>query len=100
MRVPMPMENGRKCSGRRVRPFVHICLAVAITPEAMSDPGRYIELLLESFAELEQALLPKRPTPRKTARKKTTPKKPAKTKPAAKKAAGKSAQKRKRARSG
>jgi WS/DGAT/MGAT family acyltransferase len=77
-----------------------ICLAVASTPEAMSDPGRYIELLLESFAELERALIPKRPTPKKTARKKTTPKKPAKTKPAAKKAAGKSVGKRKRARSG
>jgi WS/DGAT/MGAT family acyltransferase len=72
-----------------------ICLAVASTPEAMSDPGRYIELLLESFAELERALLPKRPTPKKKTRKK-----PVKRKPAAKKAVGKTARKKKTPRSG
>jgi topoisomerase IA-like protein len=66
----------------------------------MSDPGRYIELLLESFAELERALIPQRSTRKKTTSKKTTRKKTAKTKPAAKKAAGKSVGKRKRARSG
>ena len=36
-----------------------ICLGVASTPEAMSNPGRYVELLLASFAELEQALVPR-----------------------------------------
>ena len=72
-----------------------ICLAVASTPEAMSNPALYIELLLESFAELERALIPERST-----RKKTTRKKPAKTKPAAKKASGKSVRKKKAARSG
>ena len=77
-----------------------ICLAVASTPEAMSNPGRYIELLLESFAELEQALIPQRSARKKTTRKKTTRKKTAKPKPAAKKAASKSVAKRKRARSG
>jgi len=61
-----------------------IFLGVASTPEAMSNPGRYIELLLESFVELEQALVPARArrkpvvrkkTPvRKAARKKTAPK--------------------------
>jgi len=57
-----------------------ICLAVASTPEAMNNPGRYIELLLESFGELEAALLP-----RKAARKKTARKKPAKARPIRKK---------------
>lgn len=57
-----------------------ICLAVASTPEAMNNPGRYIELLLESFAELERALLP-----RKTTRKKAVRSQSAKTRAGAKK---------------
>lgn len=71
-----------------------ICLAVASTPEAMSNPDRYIELLLESFAELEQALLPISTSPRKKTRKA-----PVRKKPAAKKTAGKPARKKKAARS-
>jgi WS/DGAT/MGAT family acyltransferase len=70
-----------------------ICLAVASTPEAMRNPDRYIELLLQSFDELEQAVLPKRSGPKKKARKKSR-----KTKPVAKPPARKAAAKRKSAR--
>jgi len=66
-----------------------ICLAVASTPEAMRNPDRYIELLLQSFDELEQAVLPKRPGPKKKARKKSLKTKLV-AKPPAKKTAGKS----------
>ncbi|MCP5130482.1 MAG: wax ester/triacylglycerol synthase family O-acyltransferase [Pseudomonadales bacterium] len=46
-----------------------ICLGVASTPEAMSKPARYVELLLESFAELERKL-PQSRAPKKAAVKK------------------------------
>ena len=62
-----------------------ICLAVASTPEAMNNPGRYIELLLESVKELETALLP-----RKSARRKTPRKQPAKAGSTRKKASKRS----------
>jgi hypothetical protein len=71
-----------------------IFLGVASTPEAMSNPGRYVELLLASFAELEQALVPaqgagKRVPGKKTTSRKTVPAKTARKKPAAGKAARK-----------
>jgi hypothetical protein len=73
-----------------------ICLGVASTPEAMANPGRYIELLLESVDELEQALLPARKSGgRRPAAKKATPKKPVRKKPAAKKIAAKKAARKK-----
>ena len=62
-----------------------ICLAVASTPEAMNNPGRYIELLLESVKDLETALLP-----RKSARRKTPRKQPAKAGSTRKKASKRS----------
>jgi WS/DGAT/MGAT family acyltransferase len=68
-----------------------ICLGVASTPEAMSNPGRYIELLLESFAELEQALVPGQAVGKRVARKKTRPRKAAPQKTARKKVAAKKA---------
>jgi hypothetical protein len=68
-----------------------ICLGVASTPEAMSNPGRYIELLLESFAELEQALVPGQAVGKHVARKKTRPRKAAPQKTARKKVAAKKA---------
>ena len=81
-----------------------ICLGVASTPEAMSNPGRYVELLLASFAELEQALgsaktaskrkarvkhTPRKTAAKKTARRKSTPGTASPGKPARKKAASK-----------
>ena len=72
-----------------------ICLGVASTPEAMSNPGRYVELLLASFAELEQALVPAQPAGKRVPGKKTTPRKTAPGKTARKKAAaGKTARKK------
>lgn len=72
-----------------------ICLGVASTPEAMSNPGRYVELLLASFAELEQALVPAQPAGKRVPGKKTTPRKTAPVKTARKKAAaGKAARKK------
>jgi hypothetical protein len=72
-----------------------ICLGVASTPEAMSNPGRYIELLQESFAELEQALVPATATGKRAAGRKTTARKPARSKAArGQSAAGKVARKK------
>jgi WS/DGAT/MGAT family acyltransferase len=72
-----------------------ICLGVASTPEAMSNPGRYIELLQASFAELEQALVPAQPARKRVPGKKTTPRKTAPGKTARRKAAaGKAARKK------
>ena len=67
-----------------------ICLAVASTPEAMSNPARYIELLQNSFADLEQAILPATSSRRKITRKKSI-----RTAAAAKKAVKKPVRKRK-----
>ena len=69
-----------------------ICLGVASTPEAMDNPGRYIELLLESMAELEQALIPAR---KRSARKKAAPRKAARKKVVRKKVSAKKAPARK-----
>ena len=44
-----------------------ICLGVASTPEAMDNPRRYIELLLESLAELGKTLIPVRATRKRAA---------------------------------
>jgi WS/DGAT/MGAT family acyltransferase len=63
-----------------------ICLGVASTPEAMDNPGRYIELLLESMSELEQALVPAR---KSSTRKKAAPRKAARKAVARKKAGAK-----------
>lgn len=49
----------------------NICLGVASTPEAMSNPGRYVELLLESYEELALALAPARKKAKPRAKKKT-----------------------------
>lgn len=68
-----------------------ICLGVASTPEAMANPGRYIELLLESMGQLEQALLPVRGKGRRPAAKKVKPKNSGRKKPPAKKTAAKKA---------
>jgi hypothetical protein len=51
----------------------NICLGVASTPESMSNPRRYIQFLLASFAELEQALLAKHAAAKGMSRKKVTP---------------------------
>ena len=72
-----------------------ICLGVASTPEAMANPGRYIELLRESVDELEQALLPARKSGGRPAAKKSRQKKPVRKKPAAKKIAAKKAARKK-----
>jgi hypothetical protein len=71
-----------------------ICLGVASTPEAMSNPGRYIELLLESLDELEEALAPapgtgKRGAGGKARTRKAAAAKAIRRKPAAAKAPGK-----------
>jgi topoisomerase IA-like protein len=50
----------------------------------MANPGRYIELLLESVDELEQALLPARKSGRRPAAKKIAAKKAARKKTPAK----------------
>ena len=50
----------------------NICLGVASTPESMSNPRRYIQFLLASFAELEQALVAKHAAAKGTSRKKVT----------------------------
>jgi diacylglycerol O-acyltransferase len=73
-----------------------ICLGVASTPEAMSNPGRYIELLLESLEELELALAPARKRVKPRAAKKTRAGKTAVAKPVRKKS-GAAAAARKRA---
>ncbi len=65
----------------------NIFLGVASTPEAMANPGRYIELLLDSVDKLEHALIPARGAGMRTAAKKVTPKKSVRKKPAAKKTA-------------
>lgn len=70
-----------------------ICLAVASTPEAMSNPARYIELLLAAVNELERAILPRSSVPARSPRKATTgknraSKKTVKKSRAAKKPAG------------
>jgi hypothetical protein len=49
-----------------------ICLAVASTPEAMSSPARYIELLLAAVTELERTILSRSSTPARSARKTRT----------------------------
>lgn len=68
-----------------------ICLGVASTPEAMANPGRYVELLQESLSELEQALelAPTRPTAKRAAAAGRRPRKPAQAKITRKKAAPK-----------
>lgn len=68
-----------------------ICLGVASTPEAMSNPGRYVELLLESLGELEQALVPARSARKRATSKKVTTRKTASRKAPRKKAAPKKA---------
>ena len=81
-----------------------ICLGVASTPEAMANPGRYIELLLDSVDKLERALIPRRGASgrapakkhpaKKSQRKKPPQKKIAGKKPAGKKTAAKNARKK------
>jgi WS/DGAT/MGAT family acyltransferase len=66
-----------------------ICLGVASTPESMSNPRRYVELLLASFEELEQALVPKQAAAKRTPRKKAAASKAAPRKNPGKKAAPK-----------
>lgn len=66
-----------------------ICLGVASTPEAMSNPGRYVELLLESFEELALALAPAPEKTRSRAKKKPRAGKKAVAKTARKKSAAK-----------
>lgn len=50
-----------------------IWLGVASTPESMSNPRLYIQFLLASFAELEQARVAKHAAAKRVSRKKVTP---------------------------
>ena len=73
----------------------NICLGVASTPESMSNPRHYVELLVASFAELEQALVPKQDAGKRTPRKKAAARKAAPRKIPGKKAAPKKATRKK-----
>jgi WS/DGAT/MGAT family acyltransferase len=66
-----------------------ICLAVGATPETLREPARLIELIRAHFADLEQALAPRKPARKKTAGKKAA-KKTAKKAPARKRTAARS----------
>ena len=66
-----------------------ICLAVGATPETLREPARLIELIQAHFADLEQALAPKKPARKKAARKKAAKKASARSKTAAKSGARK-----------
>ena len=68
-----------------------ICIGVASTPEAMSNPRRYIELLLESLDQLEQALAPPADAGRRRVGKKTRTGKAAAAKAVRKKPAARKA---------
>jgi WS/DGAT/MGAT family acyltransferase len=68
-----------------------ICLAVGATPETLREPARLIELIQAHFADLEQALVPKKPARKKAAGKKASKKIPARSKKAARSGAGKKA---------
>ena len=57
-----------------------ICLAVGATPETLREPARLIELIQAHFADLEQALAPKKPGRKKAAGKKAAKKAPARSK--------------------
>jgi WS/DGAT/MGAT family acyltransferase len=66
-----------------------ICLAVGCTPEAMRNPERYIQLLLESLVELERALKPKVARRKRALKKKKPARNTGAKKPALKKVAPK-----------
>ena len=68
-----------------------ICLAVGATPETLREPARLIELIQAHFADLEQALAPKKPARKKAAGKKTSKKTPARSKKVARSGARKKA---------
>jgi hypothetical protein len=68
-----------------------ICLAVGATPETLREPARLIELIQAHFADLEQALAPKKPARKKAAGKKASKKTPARSKKATRSGAGKKA---------
>lgn len=73
-----------------------ICLGVGATPEAVENPHRLTQLIMEALAELETIARPKQPTQKKPAAKKTTPKKAAAKKTTPRKTVKKAAAKKSR----